>query len=156
MEQARLQEASERLSQDPLPTPEPAVFEDALGGRSGHRRGIGRIVPGFGHFPYHDPLPQAGPDDWINQFFASPSPLSQGFGAASSMGSVSGYGDGAGGSGAASGYGDGAGGSGSASGYGDGAGGSGSGYGGYAGDGAGGSGSGYGHGGDDDDDSDDD
>jgi hypothetical protein len=52
-----------RHTQDPVPTPPTQLFPEAFGYRSGHQRGLGRVLRGFGaqDFPYELPQPHYGP-----------------------------------------------------------------------------------------------
>jgi hypothetical protein len=63
--QSLLEAAQERHSQDPVPTPPTQLFPEAFGSRSGHQRGLGRILRGFGaqDFPYELPQPHYGPGE---------------------------------------------------------------------------------------------
>jgi hypothetical protein len=63
--QSLLEAAQERHSQDPVPTPPTQLFPEAFGSRSGHHRGLGRILRGFGaqDFPYELPQPHYGPGE---------------------------------------------------------------------------------------------
>nr|XP_043631784.1 uncharacterized protein LOC122603206 [Erigeron canadensis] len=48
----KLKKKKDDAEQDPIPTPQPDLFPATFGNRSGHRRGLGRIVRGVGDTEY--------------------------------------------------------------------------------------------------------